>query len=70
MPKVMNMDLAEVGQLLEASELIDRAARAYEKRVPYGRRAKRLLTMCAVLSLKLKELAHDYKETDPRKGAS
>ena len=66
-PKAMKMDLAEVGYLLEASELIDKAAYAYEKRVPYGQRAKRLLTMCAVLSLKLKELAHDYKETDPRK---
>ena len=66
-PKAMKMDLAEVGQLLEASELIDTAAYAYEKRVPYGQRAKRLLTMMAVLSLKLKELAHDYKENDPRK---
>ena len=40
---------------------------AYEKRVPYEQRARRLLTMMAVLSLKLKELAHDYKENDPRK---
>ena len=66
-PKVVKMSLVEIGQLLEASEFIDDAARGYEKRVPYERRAKRLLTMCAVLSLKLKELAHDYKENDPRR---
>ena len=68
MPKVMKMDLAEVGQLLEASELIDKTAHTYEKRVPYERRARRLLTMMAVLSMKLKELSYDYKENDPRKG--
>ena len=66
-PKAMKMDLAEVGHLIEASDLIDKAAYAYEKRVPYERRARRLLTMCAVLSHKLKELAHDYKDSDPRR---
>jgi len=68
-PTVKHLDLIEIGGLLEAAETIDKVAHRYERRVVADNVDKRTLTMLAVLSMKLNEMAANATKTlnDPRR---